>query len=76
MAKKAAKSKLTERALIVGISGYSSAVTPFPAVASDVLVMAKLLTSKNGTLQKGSVTKLADKAATRDTVLTGLRGTV
>lgn len=72
MAKKASKSKVTERALIVGISGYSSPVTPLPAVANDVREMAKLLTSKNGAFQKDSVTTLPDKAATRDAILAGL----
>ena len=73
MAKKASKSRVIERALIVGISGYSPPVTPLPAVANDVREMAKLLTSKNGAFQKDSVTTLADKAATQDAILDGCK---
>lgn len=73
MAKKASKSRVIDRALIVGISGYSPPVTPLPAVANDVREMAKLLTSKNGAFQKDSVTTLADKAATQDAILDGCK---
>lgn len=72
MAKNPAKSLLHQRALVVGISSYSPPISPLPAVANDVREMAKLLTSKNGAFQTDSVTMLADKAASRSAVISGL----
>jgi len=72
MEKNASTTKVTHRALVVGISDYFHPVTSLPAVANDVREMAKLLTSKNGAFGDEAVVTLADGAATRDAILSCL----
>lgn len=79
MAKKTAISKVNldqraltlksgQRALVVGISEYPNPADRLPAVANDVLEMAKVLSSKQGAFSASGVTVLADKQASQKKV--------
>ena len=75
MAKKGRKTKApagNQRALVVGVSNYPRPEDRLPAVAADVREMAKVLSSTHGTFQSSDISVLADKKATRDSVLVGL----
>ena len=67
------KAKSKQRALVIGVSDYPRPEDKLPAVAADVREMAKVLASKNGTFPAKGVSVLADKKATRDSVLLALR---
>jgi len=76
MAKKKATTKKStvnnQRALVVGVSDYPRPEDKLPAVAADVREMAKVLASKNATFPAKGVSVLADRKATRDSVLAAL----
>jgi uncharacterized caspase-like protein len=61
------------RALVVGVSDYPRPEDKLPAVAADVREMARVLASKNGTFPAKGVSVLADKKASRDSVLLALK---
>ena len=77
MAKKSPQTtrQSNQRALVIGVSNYPNPPDRLPAVAADVREMAKVLSSKNGTFPPNGVSVLADKQATREKVLAGLRST-
>src|SRR5207344_296444 len=64
-----------EKALVIGISDYPSPIPKLPAVANDVREMAKLLSSAQGQFPAQNVRCLADREATRQSVLDGIEGT-
>jgi hypothetical protein len=69
----AADSRISQRALIVGIGEYPNPTDRLPAVAADVREMAKVLSSKHGRFSPQGTTILADGQATRRRIQAALK---
>lgn len=65
-----------ERALVIGISDYSSPISKLPAVANDVQEMAMLLSSDRGQFPARNVVRLTDGEATAKEVLHAIESTL
>jgi hypothetical protein len=67
------ESELKNRALIIGVSNYSSGITSLPAVARDVQEIAKLLGSADGSFKDGEVRVFTDADVKRESIIRALR---